>query len=131
MLLFLIKINESNMLQENYYVEYAELMKRCTQNLADSIEVAKTIALFAQYFAEYNAKLVVASRNFAITIRDNEMTKDENGKTIASTKAKAISEASEQSSAYEEAKSHVANIEKMISSLRALQTALQGEFRVQ
>lgn len=117
------------MLQETYYIEYVDLMRRCTQNLVDAIEVGKTIARFAQYFAEYNYKFVDASKMYAITVKDNEMTKDENGKPLASTKAKSISEASSQAFAYEEAKSHVANIEKMISSLRALQTALQGEFK--
>lgn len=117
--------------QEAYIAEYEAFMGKLSTQEVSPGEVGILIARLSSYFSTYNLRLAKATRNLAIVASEMEKTKDDMGKTIASTKAKALTEASPEANVYETNKAHVQNIESHINSLKSLLKSLTNEFSYQ
>ena len=91
-------------------------------------EVGVLIMRMTNYFSTYNLWLVEADKDLAEAARTNELGTDTAGKPISSTKAKVLTDATEQAYKFNLVKAHVVNIEQIINSLKALQKGVLNEY---
>lgn len=112
-----------------YMDEYNKFIKEYKSGAVNGEEVGEVIVRMAQYFSEYNMKLVNAERSLFLVARDIESRTDENtGKPITSAKAVGIVNATEEHYTVDVLKAHVINIEQFINALKALQKGVIGEY---
>lgn len=115
--------------KEKYQVIYDEFMEKYNRAEVTPAEVGEVLANIAGFFPNYNEKLTLARRSFALITRDEILKTDElTGKAVTASKAEIIARASSEAFIYEKAKSHVENIEMLIASLKFLQKALETEY---
>lgn len=94
----------------------------------DPEEMGAFMLVLANYYAEFNMKLVVAQKDLSLVSRDIAERTDDNGKVITSAKADTFIAATEEANKYRTLKAHVQNIEQYISSVRALQKGSMKEY---
>jgi len=112
-----------------YITEYTKFVEDFSVGQVTGEEVGEVVVRMAQYFAEQNLKRVLAERAYSLVIKKAEETVDESsGKQISSSKAKSISEASDEAYEAAQAKAHMINCEQFINALKALQKGVLNEF---
>ena len=112
-----------------YLGEYNQFVRDYKSGTVTGEEVGILIARLAQYFSEYNLKLIIAERQVYITAKDIENRIDENtGKAITSSKAQTIICATDEYFEKEKIKAHVQNIEQFINALKSLQKGVLQEY---
>jgi hypothetical protein len=112
-----------------YLDEYNKFIKDYQTAQVSGEEIGEVIARMAQYFSEYNLKLVKAERCLYLVGRDIANRVDEaTGKAIAVSKAELLISATDEHLGAEEAKAHVQNIEQFINALKALQKGVLNEY---
>jgi hypothetical protein len=115
-------------LQLPYLEEYKDFIMNYKSGQVNGEQVGEVIARLAQYFSEFNNRLVNAERALFIVAKDIEMREDERtGKPITSTKATVIVSATDEHYIVEILKAHVENIEQFINALKALQKGVLNE----
>lgn len=112
-----------------YLDEYTKFVTTYHSGQVSGEEVGEVIARMAQYFSEYNNKLVIAERALFLSARDIASRIDEStGKNITSSKAETFVSATDEHFEAEKLKAHVQNIEQFINALKALQKGVLGEY---
>lgn len=114
--------------QQEYEKLYSEFMKNYSLGSSTGEQVGELVARLAGYYPHYNAAMTKAERSYALISRDEVLKTDETtGKAISATKAETIAGASNEASAYKNARVHVQNLEMLIQSAKALQRGLIQE----
>lgn len=112
-----------------YLDEYTKFVTDYKKGFVSAEDVGELIARMAQYYSFYNGLLIAAERKLFIVARDIEMSTDQNsGKTITSTKAQAMINATDEYNKVNEYKMHVRNTEQFINALKFLQKGLLNEY---
>src|SRR3990167_2751520 len=112
-----------------YQKLYDEFMQKYKQSETTPTEAGETLARIAGYFPSYNLAMVRAERDFAkIHAKIAEETDESTGKSMSSSKAEVLADASSEAFAFKEARGHVANIELLIRALKFLQKSLEIEY---
>jgi len=112
-----------------YIDEYNKFIRDYKSGTVNGEEVGQVISRMAQYFSEYNLKLVLCEKKLFLVARDIESRVDENtGKAITSSKAVGVVNATEEHFEADMLKAHVANIEQFINALKALQKGVLNEY---
>lgn len=114
-----------------YLKEYKEFITGYHLGEKSGEEVGLLIARLAQYFGDYNQDMVIKERGMNIKAAEFEMKTDENGKTISSTKAKVLLEATDECYNYNIARAHLQNVECYINALKSLQKGILNEYQMQ
>lgn len=111
-----------------YFIEYQEFMNSYAKGAVDGEAIGAIVMRMAYYFAEFNSKLASAGRNLSLIARDFEERKDEStGKAISSTKAKVLTEATQENYDYDSIRAHKENCEQFINALKSLQKGVINE----
>lgn len=111
-----------------YQQLYSEFMQKYASGATTGEQVGELIAKLAGFYPNYNLELAHAERAFAVVSRDEVLKSDDmTGKAVSATKAETIARASDEAFSYEKAKVHVANLEMLIQSAKALQRGLLQE----
>lgn len=112
-----------------YLEEYNSFVSQYASGQVSAEQVGEVIARMAQYFSEYNLKLVLAEKNLYVVASDIASRVDEaTGKAITSSKADTFVNATNEHHVAEELKAHVQNIEQFINALKALQKGVLNEY---
>lgn len=112
-----------------YLDEYTKFIKDYHTKQVSGEEIGEVIARMAQYFSEYNSKLVLSERDLYLVARDIEGRVDEmTGKAITSAKAENIIRSTTEYFESQKIKAHVQNIEQFINALKALQKGVLNEY---
>lgn len=112
-----------------YFEEYNEFISKYKERQVSAEEVGQVIARMAQYFGQYNFKLVSAEKRLYVTASDIMNRTDElTSKPITGVKAEALINATEEHFGAEQAKAHVQNIEQFINALKSLQKGILQEY---
>ena len=113
---------------EQYETLYQDFMKNYALGSTTSEHVGELVARLAGFYPFYNSAMNRAERAFAIISRDEVLKTDETtGKAISSAKAETIADASDEATAFKEARMHVQNLEMLIQSVKSLQRGLIQE----
>ena len=113
---------------EPYIELYNEFMKNYSNGITTGEQVGELIARLGGYYPNYNAVMAKAERSFALISRDEALKTDEaTGKSISSSKAETIANASTEATAFKQARMHIQNLEVLIASAKALQRGLLQE----
>lgn len=112
-----------------YQSEYEKFIQAYVSGTTTAEAVGVMVMHMAQYYSQYNVLYATRLNTFNQTARSFEEKRDEStGKSISSTKAKSLADATEESCALNYAKVHVANIEQMLNALKALQRGIMVEW---
>lgn len=112
-----------------YNAEYQKFVNNYHRGEVSGEEVGEVIARMAQYFGQYNMEMVTKERGMNLRAAEFEMKTDENGKTISSTKAKVLLEATTECYAFNIVRMHLQNIEQYINALKSLQKGVLNEMQ--
>lgn len=112
-----------------YYEEmYQDFIKGYEAGSTTGEDAGVLVAKLAGFYPNYNLALAKAERAFAMVLRDEIMQTDEStGKAISATKAETLANASDEATAFKNARMHVQNIEMLIQAAKALQRGLIHE----
>jgi len=110
-----------------YQIEYNVFLANYKKGITTGEDVGVIICKLVQYFSEANSKYGDALINFNNKAANIECTTDENGKTISSSKAKVMADATEEASILTRVKIDLQNVEEMINGLKALQRGVLNE----
>lgn len=92
-------------------------------------QVGEVLARIAGLFPNYNMSMIKAEKAFAITHKEiAESTDETTGKSMSSSKAEVLADATPEADAFKTARGHVQNIELLIGSLKFLQKSLEVEY---
>ena len=92
-------------------------------------EIGEIIMKMAGYFARYNMKMGQALRVFSGVKAKFQNSIDEvTGKSMTSSKAEVLADATEEANTYEMSRIHVNNIQEYINSLKSLQRGIINEY---
>lgn len=111
-----------------YQLVYRALLDSFKEHPVSGAEVGELIAVLSLHFSDYNLRMIHKLRAYNRVAKEIETQTDENGKSISSTKAKVLSEATDEAHDYELARAHVQNIEQNINALKSLQKGVLGEY---
>lgn len=116
-------------MEQQYQKEYRDFINNYASGVTTGEKVGEIISRLAQYFTEANLNYASSLISFNVKAREIEETVDEtSGKTISSSKAKVLADATIESQSLIQAKTHVENIEMCINSLKSLQKGILTEF---
>ena|SRR3990167_23188 len=114
---------------EKYQELYDAFIAKYNRTETSPSEVGEVLARIAGLFPNYNLSMIKAERIFAIVHKDTaESTDESTGKSMSSSKAEVIADASPEASAFKIARGHVTNIEMLIGTLKFLQKSLEVEY---
>ena len=112
-----------------YLDEYTKFVVDYKKGFVNAEDVGELIARMAQYYSFYNGLLVEAERKLFMIAREIEMSADSaSGKTITSTKAQSLINATDEYNNVNELKMHVRNTEQFINALKFLQKGILNEY---
>ena len=115
-------------MQEEYEKLYSEFIRDYQSGVTTAEMAGELIAKLAGFFPNFSAMLCREERSYALVCRDEVLkSDDQTGKAVSSVKAMTIAEATDEAYAYKKAKSHIANLEMLIQSAKALQRGLIQE----
>lgn len=107
---------------------YSDFIKSYASGTTTGEQVGELVSKLAGFYPNFNFAMVKAERAYAMVSRDEVLKTDEaTGKSISSTKAQTIADASVEATAYKMARSHVQNLEVLIQSAKSLQRGLLQE----
>ena len=114
---------------EKYHELYNEFMTNYSGSETSPSEVGEVLARIAGLFQNYNNTMIVAERAFALIHKTiAEGTDEATGKSISSSKAEVVADASPEAFEFKKARGHVTNIETLIGALKFLQRSLETEY---
>lgn len=114
---------------EQYFTEYEEFMNKYKLTEVSAEETGVLAMRMAYYYATMNNRLASATRALALVAASIHGQSDPvTSKAITSSKAEVITDATDESDRYRQAKTHVANTEQMLNALKSLQRGLQNEY---
>ena len=111
-----------------YKVEYDAFITNYKKVETGGAEVGEMIARMAQYFTDFNIECGKAEIEFNKIASLMEQQTDENGKSLSSTKAKTIADASKEKAKLLMLRVHISNIEQSINALKSLQKGILNEY---
>lgn len=112
-----------------YREDYDRFIEEYASGSTTGERVGEVIARMAQHFTTANMDYASALKAYNKIVSDIEGTiDDESHKTISSTKAKSLANATEQSDKLIDTKAHLENIEQNINALKSLQKGLLNEY---
>jgi hypothetical protein len=115
--------------QLDYIDAYNGFMDTFRHQEVSGAEVGEMVAKMAQHFIRHNLILVRSLKIYTkIKSEIQSQTDAQTGKAITASKADTLAAATPEAYAYEEAKTHVQNIEQAINALKALQRGVLNEF---
>lgn len=114
-----------------YLTEYKNFIDSYKRGEVSGEEVGEVIIKMAQHYSRYNMEMVAKDRRVHVRAAEFESKTDENGKTISSTKAKVLLEATDEYYDYSIARAHLMNIEQFINALKSLQKGVLNEYQHQ
>lgn len=113
----------------DYQGAYLEFMKAYKQGATSPEEVGEVIVNLANYFVGYNLEYAKADSAYRAKAAEIEVRVDpDTGKTLSSSRAKILSDATSESDKKTLYEAHIKNIDTMIQSLKALQKGLLHEY---
>ena len=116
----------------SYIDDYENFLDDFRNKEVSGEEVGEMIARMSQHFSRHNLVLIRAMRVYSkIKVSMLSQTEGVTGKMISATKAGTLAAASDEASAYEEARAHVQNLEQSINALKALQKGIIFEYQHQ
>ena len=115
-------------MEQPYIGEYKEFISSFQKGTTTGEDVGICVAKMAQYFTSVNSEYATAMFTFNKKAAEIEGTKDDNGKSITSSKAKTLYEATPEYESYARAKVNVANVEQIINALKSLQKGILNEY---
>jgi hypothetical protein len=112
-----------------YHEEYKKFIEEFELNPKDAVSVGSLIVRMANHFAEANYTYGQKRRAYDIQARVMEFSADENtGKPVSSTKAKVLTDATDEAHELMKSKIDLENIEQMLNALKSLQKGLLQEY---
>lgn len=112
-----------------YQEEYEGFLKEYTSGSTTGERVGEVIAHMAQHFTTANIEYAISLKAYNRIVSQIEGTvDDESRKTISSTKAKSLANATPESDALIDTKAHIENIEQIINALKSLQKGVLQEY---
>ena len=92
-------------------------------------EAGETLMRISGIFPNYNSEMIVAEHAFALVHKTiAEGTDEATGKSISSSKAEVVADASPEAFEFKKARGHVVSIEAQIGALKFLQRSLETEY---
>lgn len=115
--------------QEKYLKEYFEFLEKFKTEEVSGAEIGRWVAIMAGYYSQYNLYLLQSSKKLSVVAMENEDKLDETTmKKITSSKAKIMTDATEEAHEYDRRKAHVQNLEQIINALKSLQKGVLNEY---
>lgn len=111
----------------DYQTEYDEFIESYKSGATTGENIGFKVSRMAQYFAGANLEYATALQEFNKVLMNFEGTTDASGKTISSSKANSLANATPESNRLIEAKAHVENIEQILNALKCLQKGILQE----
>jgi hypothetical protein len=110
-------------------IDYDSFSSNFRKTEVSGEEVGEIIMRFAGYYARYNVRMGDALRAFSRVKSDFQSQVDSaTGKTMSTSKAEILADATPEADVYEIARIHVTNIEQYINALKALQKGVMNEY---
>jgi len=123
---------KNNMETENtpdYIQDYETFVKNFRKTEVSGEEVGELIMRMAGYFARYNVRLSDSLRAFSLRKAEfQNQTDPTSGKSMSTSKAEILADATPEAAAYGLARIHVQNLEQYINALKALQKGVIIEY---
>lgn len=115
---------------KSYQADYELFLSALEEQggLMSASEVGHMIVRMSSYFTRYNIVLQRSLKLFNQRAQEIYNTIEPSGKPISAAKAEIVASATEEAVAYQEAKTHVQNIEQDINALKALQRGVLNEY---
>ena len=116
-------------MDSDYMIDYEAFQNNFRKTEVSGEECGEMVMKMAGYYARYNVRLSEAIRNFS-RVKSNFQSQIDpsNSKTISTSKAEILADATEEAAAYEIARIHVQNIEQYINALKSLQKGILVEY---
>jgi hypothetical protein len=113
----------------DYLLDFEAFSNNFKKTEISGEEVGEMVMKMAGYFARYNLLMGNALRAFS-TVKANfqNQVDPSTGKSMSSSKAELLADATDEAATYEIARIHVQNIEQFINSLKALQKGILVEY---
>lgn len=112
-----------------YLSEYEAFIASFNKQEISGLDVGEVIMRQAMYFSQQNLSVARALRDYvAVSKAIHNQVDPATGKGITGAKADALTEATEESLRYVEAKIHLSNIQEIINSLKSLQKGVIVEY---
>ncbi len=113
---------------KEYIKEYNQFLKDYQTGITDGIKVGELISRLGSYYTNANLEHASALINFNIKAKNIETQVDENsGKSISSSKAKVLADATMEAQTLIMAKANLENIEVIINCAKSLQRGLMQD----
>ena len=116
-------------MEAEYIKVFKELRSAIDSQPMNGEDVGEFIIKLADFYPEYNLKMVEALHLANNAAKDCEEQVDSNGKAISSAKAKVLADATTESHQYEIARAHVQNLDQLISAAKAFQKGFINEYQ--
>ncbi len=113
---------------EPYQKIYKEFFASFNKQPVSGAEAGELVVKLADYYSEYNLKLIEAMRKFNQIKKACSEQTDGNDKMVSVAKAEMMADATPEAAAFELARAHVQNLDQMISAVKSLQKGLINEY---
>jgi len=113
----------------DYMIDYESFSNNFRKTEVSGEECGEMVMKMAGYYSRYNVRMGDALRAFSTVKADFQNQIDQtSGKSMSTSKAEILADATEQAATYEMARIHVNNIQEYINALKSLQKGVLNEY---